>query len=145
MNGLRDARPSIEYRLNREVSVAQFVGLLERSGLAERRPMSDLECLQGMLAQANLTISAWCADELIGIARCVTDFYYCCYLSDLAVDASWQGLGVGRELQRLVKAALKPSCKLILIAAPKANDYYPKLGFENNPRCWVSAGEQPIS
>lgn len=134
----------ISYQLNQTISVTTFQGLLYRSTLADRRPVDNTECIQGMLQNTNLMISAWCKGELIGIARCVTDFYYCCYLSDLAVDQRFQKKGVGKKLQEKVLAQLNPSCKLILIAAPKANTYYRQLGYEHNERCWVLDADRRI-
>lgn len=127
----------IEYKVNEAVSVEQFRSLLDRSTLAERRPVDDAACLGGMLKHSSLTVSAWCADNLVGIARSVTDFNYACYLSELAVDSNFQKNGIGRKLLSMTQGQLGPKCKLILIAAPAANLYYEHLGFENNPRCWV--------
>lgn len=89
-----------------------------------------------MIAHGNLTVTAWDGGGLVGIARSVTDFVYACYLSDLAVDVTWQRHGIGRELIRLTREELGPRCTLRLIAAPAAADYYPKLGFVRNERCW---------
>lgn len=128
---------SIEYKKDVDISVAQFVDLLERSGLAERRPVEDIECLQGMLENSNLTCSAWESGQLVGIARSMTDFHYACYLSDLAVCRAHQQQGIGKQLLAITQASLGPRCKIILVAAPDANQYYEPLGFVNNNRCWV--------
>lgn len=135
---------SIEYKINAPVSTDQFITLLETSTLGERRPIHDRECMAGMVNNSNLVVSAWDGDTLVGIARSVTDFHYACYLSDLAVARSHQGLGIGKTLQVRTQAALGPHCKLILIAAPAANDYYGHIGYENNPRCWVLNPEARI-
>jgi ribosomal protein S18 acetylase RimI-like enzyme len=119
------------------ITTAQFTQLLKNSTLGERRPIKDQECLKGMIKNSNLIISAWHDKNLIGISRCVTDFHYCCYLSDLAVDQEYQNQGIGKELQIQTQNQLGPRCKLILIAAPAANSYYPQIGFTNNDRCWV--------
>lgn len=128
----------IEYKVNATVSVSQFRDVLNASTLGERRPVDDSVCLQGMLANSNLIISAWQGDTLVGIARSVSDNYYACYLSDLAVSAQVQHQGIGKALIDHTLKQLKPTCKLILIAAPKANEYYRKLGFEHNDRCWIT-------
>jgi ribosomal protein S18 acetylase RimI-like enzyme len=119
------------------ITPAQFTELLKNSTLGERRPMDDEKCLAGMINNSNLMISAWDSDKLIGISRCITDFHYCCYLSDLAVDQKYQNQGIGKQLQILTQEQLGPKCKLILISAPAANSYYQKIGFTNNERCWV--------
>ena len=93
--------------------------------------------MAGMLSNSNLTVSAWDSEKLVGISRCMTDFHYACYLSDLAVSEKYQKLGIGKQLQILTQEQLGPRCKLILIAAPAANSYYEHIGFSNNPRCWV--------
>lgn len=127
----------IEYKINAPITVDQFIDLLSRSTLGERRPIQDRECMAGMLENANLVVSAWEADRLVGIARSMTDFHYACYLSDLAVCQSRQKCGIGKQLQDITQRQLGPRCKLILIAAPAANNYYEHVGFTHNPRCWV--------
>ena len=130
---------NIECKINEPITSEKFVGLLEKSSLAERRPIHNSECMEGVVKNSNLVVSAWYGDELIGIARSVTDFHYSCYLSDLAVDQKYQKSGVGKRLLALTQEQLNEECKLILVSAPDANSYYEHLGFENNPRCWVSA------
>lgn len=127
----------IEYKVNEPITADQFVDLLNRSTLGERRPVHDRACMEGMVANGNLLVTAWDAGELVGVARSVTDFHYACYLSDLAVRQSHQRQGIGKQLQVLTQQQLGPRCKLILLAAPAANEYYEHIGFTNNPRCWV--------
>lgn len=136
---------SVQYQVNVRPTLSEFVALLEHSGLSERRPVDNTECLEGMLANANLIVTARLEGTLVGIARAITDFHYACYLSDLAVDRAHQRQGIGKALQSIILRQLKPTCKLILLAAPAANSYYPSLGFENNPRCWVYSGTQQLS
>lgn len=135
---------SVEYKINVPVTVDQFIDLLVSSTLAERRPIHDHDCLAGMLANSNLTVTAWDAERLVGIARSMTDFHYACYLSDLAVGRPYQRQGIGRRLQAVTQGRLGPRCKLILIAAPAANGYYEHIGFVNNPRCWTLPRESRL-
>ena len=114
-----------------------FTDLLHRSTLAERRPVDDAEAIAGMLANADLTVTAWDGELLVGVARSVTDFTYCCYLSDLAVDVAYQRQGIGVELIARTQEQLGPRCNLILLAAPAAADYYGHIGFNHHPRCWI--------
>jgi len=134
---------TVDYKYNENISTPQFVKLLLKSTLAERRPVDDERCLQGMLDNSNLCISAWKGEELIGIARSVTDFYYACYLSDLAVDKAYQHRGVGKEMQRLTRERLGPKCKIILLAAPAAKEYYRKVGYIKHEACWVLDENKP--
>jgi predicted N-acetyltransferase YhbS len=134
----------ITYARDRQIDRAQFIDLLSRSTLGERRPIDDAACIDAMLANANLLITAWDGDRLVGVARSVTDFAYCCYLSDLAVDASVQRAGIGRELIRLTQAALGPKAKLILLSAPKAVDYYPRVGFTRHENAYIIAATESL-
>jgi predicted N-acetyltransferase YhbS len=127
----------IHYDTTRKITEAQFVDLLQRSTLAERRPVEDFKCIQAMLQHANLLCTAWHEDKLVGVARSVTDFEYCCYLSDLAVDVAYQKQGIGRQLIAVTKANLGARAKLILLSAPKAEGYYPKIGFDAHRSAWV--------
>ena len=128
---------SITYKDDAVLSVAEVIDLYTRSTLGERRPISRLDIFEKMLKNSNLIITAWHQNNLIGIARSLTDFSYVAYLSDLAVDLSYQHQGIGRQLIKETQARVWPECKIVLLSAPKANDYYPKLGFEHNPRAWV--------
>lgn len=135
---------TIEYKVNAPVTAEQFIELLRESTLAERRPIEDHECIEGMVANSNLMVTAWDGNKLVGIARSITDFHYACYLSDLAVDKKYQKAGVGKKLQSLTQEQLGPKCKLLLVAAPAANSYYEHIGFTNNTRCWILERDQRI-
>ena len=128
---------TIQYRVNAPIDSARFIQLLTASTLGERRPVEDETCMAGAIAGSNLVVSAWAGAELVGMARSLTDFHYACYLSDLAVSQAYQRQGIGKQLLRVTQQQLGPRCKIILLAAPAANEYYGKLGFSNNPRCWV--------
>jgi len=128
---------AIEYKTHAPISVDQFIELLKSSTLGDRRPIEDRACMEGMISNSNLIVSAWDGTRLVGISRCMTDFHYACYLSDLAVSKTHQQYGIGKELQAITQNQLGPMCKLILIAAPAANSYYQHIGFTQNERCWV--------
>jgi GNAT superfamily N-acetyltransferase len=134
----------IEFSSERAIGAEQFIDVLRRSTLSERRPVDDRACIESMLAHANLLCTAWHGSLLIGVARSVTDFSYCCYLSDLAVDAAYQRQGVGKELIRRTQARLGPKCKIILLAAPKATGYYGRIGFSAHPSAWLLGRDEPV-
>lgn len=128
----------LAYAIEPDLCAEEFVAVLRRSTLAERRPVDDLQRIEGMLENAGLIVTARDATGLlVGISRAVTDFHYCCYLSDLAVDAAFQGHGIGRELIRRTHVAAGPGTTLILLAAPKARSYYPHIGMTQHDSCWV--------
>jgi len=127
----------IDYSTERKISVDQFISVLDRSTLADRRPVDDRDCMDQMLKNADLLVTAWDDDLLVGVARSVTDFSYCCYLSDLAVDVSYQKAGIGIALIRHSQELLGSGCTLILLSAPAAMEYYPHIGFEHHPGAWV--------
>jgi GNAT superfamily N-acetyltransferase len=132
----------IEYAHDRRITIEQFVDVLERSTLAERRPVQDRDRISDMLLHANLICTAWHGERLVGVSRSLTDFSYCCYLSDLAVDLEFQRRGIGKKLIQITQSRLHPECKIILLAAPKAEGYYPKIGFSRHHSAWiVPAGE----
>lgn len=135
---------SIDYRINFPISTDQFIAVLQASTLGGRRPVADRACMAGMVGNSSLMVTAWVDDRLVGVARSLTDFHYACYLSDLAVDVDFQRQGIGTGLLRTTQSQLAPRCKLILVAAPDANDYYAQLGFESNPRCWILAGSLAV-
>jgi predicted N-acetyltransferase YhbS len=131
----------LNYSCERRITAAEFIDLLRRSTLAERRPVDDLCTMEAMLAHAGILCTAWYGELLVGVARSVTDFAYCCYLSDLAVDMAYQGQGVGKRLIQLTREQLGPRAKIILLSAPAAESYYPKVGFTQHRSAWTLAGE----
>lgn len=132
----------LTYSAERRISAAQFIDVLNRSTLGERRPVHDVQRISAMLENTNLLCTAWLDELLVGVARSVTDFAFCCYLSDLAVDETFQGRGIGTELIRLTQRQLHPDAKLILLAAPKARAYYPGIGMEPHDSAWIASASK---
>ena len=127
----------IDYSLEPRLTVEEFIDVLRRSTLAERRPVDDSQTMAGMLAHADVIVTARDSRKvLVGISRAITDFSYCTYLSDLAVDAAFQRKGIGRELIRQTHLAAGLQTHLILLAAPKADSYYPHIGMLHHNSCW---------
>ncbi|NQX76940.1 GNAT family N-acetyltransferase [Gilvibacter sp.] len=124
----------ITYSLEPELTGEEFQKLLMASTLAERRPKA-LETLKNMVKHADIILTARDGDKLVGVSRSISDFTYCTYLSDLAVDEAYQHQGIGKELIRLTKAQA-PEAKLILLAAPAAREYYPKIGMTQFEYCF---------
>ena len=127
----------IHYRNDAVLSTEQAIDLYIRSTLGERRPIHDKSAFEAMLKHANLIITAWDDKKLIGISRTLTDFSYVAYLADLAVDLDYQRSGIGKELIAKTQASLGSDCMIVLLAAPKANEYYEHIGFEHHPRAWT--------
>ena len=126
---------TICYQIENNLSIGEFIALLRNSTLGERRPIDDPDRMAGMLRHGNLIVTARLDGQLIGVARSLTDFVYCTYLSDLAVDVKYQRQGIGKELIRLTKLET-PRAKLILLAAPGAASYYPKIGLNRHENCF---------
>ena len=126
----------IDYRLGNELDLEQVIELYAASTLGARRPIDERDRMRVMLASANLVVSAWDEKQLVGIARSLTDFVYVTYLSDLAVRLSHQRHGIGKELIRRTQRAA-PKAKIVLLAAPAAERYYPRIGFTHHPQAWI--------
>lgn len=130
---------NITYQLEPSLNSDDFITVLKNSTLSERRPVEDLPCIEGMLEHADIIVTARDGEKIIGVARSVTDFNYCCYLSDLAVDSSYQHQGIGKALISHTQQQLNSRCKLILLSAPAATEYYPKIGFTQHHSAWTLA------
>jgi len=133
---------TIEYRLGNDLDLDQVIDVYRRSTLGERRPVDDRERMRQMLERANLVVTAWDGERLVGIARSLSDFCYATYLSDLAVDSEYQRQGIGRELMRRTQEA-GGKATVFLFAAPKAVDYYPRVGFSSGSG-WMLRGEDRL-
>lgn len=126
----------IEYKREYSLNADEFIDVLNRSTLGERRPVSDMERIKDMCQNANLIVTARSNGKLVGIARSLSDFAFCTYLSDLAVDEQFQKMGIGVRLIAETKKH-SPQAKLILIAAPAAVNYYPKTGMTHHEHCFL--------
>ena len=127
----------IAFAIEPDLSADEFRAILIASTLAERRPAQDLARLERMLRQADVIATARDGERLVGIARAITDFSYCCYLSDLAVAAPYQRRGIGKRLIEETHRAAGFETTLILVAAPAAEGYYGKIGLKHMPSCWA--------
>jgi len=133
----------IAYRTGNDLDLDVVIELYRASTLGERRPMEDRERMQLMLRNANLVVTAWDGVTLVGIARCLSDFSYATYLSDLAVRVSHQKQGIGRELIRRTQA-LGGQATIILLSAPVAVEYYPQIGLKPHPSAWMLRAEEKL-
>jgi len=125
------------YQLEPKLCAEEFIDILKRSTLSERRSVGDSKIIQEMLKNADLIVTARFDGFLVGISRAITDYAFCTYLSDLAVDEKHQRQGIGRELIRRTHEAAGLHTTLILLAAPKAQSYYPHIGMRKHESCWV--------
>jgi len=134
----RRADDTLIYDNETDLAVDAFIDVLRRSPLAERRPVADRARIARMLAHADIVLCARSsAGFLVGVSRALTDYAYCCYLSDLAVDRDWQGRGIGRELIRRTHEIAGPQTTLLLISAPGATSYYPHIGMSKSESAFV--------
>lgn len=125
----------ISYSIEAPITPEQLADVFTQSGI--RRPVDDLGRMARMLQGADVLVTAWDGECLVGVARALTDFSYCCYLSDLAVDRAYQRCGIGAALIAQVSKAIGEESMLHLLAAPEAMEYYPKIGFESVPNGWI--------
>jgi predicted N-acetyltransferase YhbS len=130
-------RLDIEYIREDSIKVSEFIDILNRSTLAKRRPVDDIRCIEDMIKNADIIITARLDQNIVGVARAVSDYSYCCYLSDLAVDSRYQKRGIGKKLINRLQQELQKSCKIVLLSAPDAVDYYPRIGFKKHDSAWV--------
>ncbi|WP_371821645.1 GNAT family N-acetyltransferase [Gemella sp. zg-1178] len=121
-----------------KISVEDFIEILNKSTLRERLPVNDKNRIKNILDNSNLLIGAYLNQNLVGIVRCVTDFYYCCYISDLAVYVEYQNKGIGKQLIEEVKNKLMKDTKIVLLAAPNAINYYSNIGFEKSENSFLT-------
>ena len=118
----------IVYRFDWTPDINLIIDLYDSSGI--NRPTSDKERIAKMYANSNLIVTAWDNGKLVGISRSLTDYCFCCYLSDLAVRKEYQKHGIGKKLISLTKEKIGDQTMLLLLSAPTAMDYYPKAGFQ---------------
>ncbi|WP_169082894.1 GNAT family N-acetyltransferase [Paenibacillus sp. PL91] len=130
----------IRYENSKALSASDLSQVFANSGI--KRPFQDLERMQKMIDNADIILSAWDGDKLVGVARAITDYAYCCYLSDLAVDRDYQRLGIGKQLVDSLRESLGAEVSLVLLSAPAAVEYYPRIGFTHTDKCFFIAREK---
>lgn len=135
----------IQYLVEPNLEASEFIDLLNRSTLAARRPVDEPATIQRMLQNADIIVTARLDGLLVGVSRALSDFAYCTYLSDLAVDVAHQRKGIGRELVQRTHEAAGLKTNLILIAAPAAEGYYPRIGMQQHHSCWIVRGRLQTS
>ena len=126
----------IIYASEPELDVAEFRRVLVESTLGETRPVDDEVRLRKMLSGASLVLTARLDVEgkpLIGVLRAMTDFAWVCYISELAVSQSAQGLGIGKGLMDAARRELGPSVAISLISMPDAVGFYERIGMKRMP------------
>ena len=128
---------NIKYNINKNISTNDFIEILTNSTLGQRRPIDDLETIKSMIENADIIITASIDNKIVAIARAITNFSYCCYLSDLAVDTKYQKMGIGKKLISKVQEQLNDKCKIILLSAPDATKYYANIGFTQHNSVWT--------
>jgi len=134
----------IRYKTGNDLHLDALIELYKASTLGERRPIDDRERMASMLRHANLVVSAWDGDLLVGVSRALSDFSFVTYLSDLAVRQSHQKQGIGQELIRRTQALAGKHAKLLLLAAPAAEKYYPHVGFAHHPQAWMLGPDERV-
>ena len=120
----------LDYRIGNDLDLDRMISLYRDSTLAERRPVDDRQCMRAMLDNANLVLSAWAEGELVGIARSVTDFSYCAYLSDIAVHREFQRRGIGSALIRESLSRVRADGHAIVLVLGEP-PYYGRFGFSS--------------
>jgi len=125
---IKETTVKIKYKFDLTPSTDAIIDLYISSGL--NRPTKDRERISKMYVNSNLIVTAWDEEKLVGISRSLTDFCYCCYLSDLAVREEYKHSGIGKKLIDLTKEKVGLHCMLLLLSAPSAMEYYPKAGLE---------------
>lgn len=131
---------AITYKTGIMPTTAEIIEVYNSSGI--NRPTTDTERIAAMYKNSNCILTAWDGPKLVGLSRALTDFVYCCYLSDLAVRKEYQKQGIGKELVRRTKEAIGSQCMLLLLAAPAAMEYYPKIGMDKQDNAFMIKREQ---
>lgn len=114
----------------------EYIDVVVKSGL--NRPVGDRGRIERMLAHANLIVTARQDGRLVGLARSLTDFCFCCYLSDLAVDKACQGHGIGKRLiEETRRQAGGDQTTTLLLSAPGAVTFYQGIRMPQADNCYV--------
>lgn len=132
----------VNYKTDQSITTEEFIDVLNRSTLGERKPVNEPERIKKMLENGNILVTAWDGEKLVGVSQALSDFAFCCYLSDLAVDENYQKKGIGKRLVELTKEQAGEKTTLLLLSAPAAKEYYPKIGMQQFVDCFLFWGKK---
>jgi len=114
----------------------EYIDVVAKSGL--NRPIQDRARVERYLKHTNLFVTARQDGKLVGFARSLTDFCFCCYLSDLAVDKACQGQGIGKRLiEETRQAAGGELTTTLLLSAPTAMTFYQGIKMPAADNCFL--------
>ncbi|WP_026954624.1 GNAT family N-acetyltransferase [Algoriphagus vanfongensis] len=133
----------ISYQIEKEISLEEYISILESSTLSKRRPMENHSQLRRMISGSNLIITARSEGKLVGLLRALSDFSFRCFIADLAVDASYQKQGIGKTLLQEARNSAEDA-RLFLFAAETAIPFYHKLGFYPHNHCFQLKPEDKL-
>lgn len=125
----------ITYKTDAIPTPKQVIELYENAGLP--RPTHDRERIRLMFANANLVVTAWDGELLVGVARSITDWVWSCYLADLAVRKEYQHQGIGKRLTEITKDQVGEQSMVLLLSVPTAMEYYPRVGFSRQESSFI--------
>lgn len=131
----------LTYKMNFAISIEDFIRLVRQSPFKEIVPIDDLNRLDAMLNNADLLISVWDKEQVVGFVRMVTDFSSCCYICELAIDTNYQKHGIDRHLMRLAAEELPADCQILFFSTDSNLTEYLKLGFTQSPRAWHTTAQ----
>ena len=133
-----------DLRVGNDLDVDEVIAVYTDSTLGARRPVDDHDRMAAMLANANLVVTAWDGGRMVGLARSLSDFSYSTYVCDLTVRTAYQRRGIGRALLARTQAE-GGAARLVLLAAPGAEAYYPTLGFQAHDSAWTLAADHRLA
>lgn len=126
---------NITYSFSKQIDIDEVIALYKKAEMP--RPTDDKQRMEQIFLNSNLIVSACIDGKLVGICRCITDWRWSCYLSDLVIDSTVKNSGIGRQLVNLVSEKVGENCMILLLSVPTAMDYYPKLGFAKDDRAFT--------
>ena len=129
------------YAREDDLGADEYIDVVAKSGL--NRPIGDRPRIERMLKQANLILTARQDGRLVGFARALPDFCFCCYLSDLAVDRACQGQGIGKRLIEMTRTeAGGANTTTLLLSAPTAMTFYEGIRMPKADNCFLYRRQQ---
>ncbi len=113
------------------VSDAKNIDFKALSHLYKIAPLGDKSAkdLEVVFNNSMFKYFVYDKNKLIGAGRALADGIDCSYICDVAIDPTYQGMGIGKAIMEKLIEDSKEHQKIILYSVPTKEKFYEKLGF----------------
>lgn len=120
----------IKYYVGKKVDYIKLIVLFNQVGWNDKT--EDTNRLRKMVENSQIVVTAWDKEEMVGFARCTTDYVFNGQINNVVVDVNYREKGIGKELINKIVDTSK-LVTYILRGDIENERFYREIGFEDAP------------